>query len=191
MFQSTHPYRVRQSAEELAAKVSMFQSTHPYRVRQSRLLVNCGKLIVSIHAPIQGATLRKPRKICVSNSFNPRTHTGCDVLMLLIIRLLRSFNPRTHTGCDSITSVARAETVFQSTHPYRVRPDIRRIWEVRGWFQSTHPYRVRLLPRFPCERVAEVSIHAPIQGATMTRFIFTVIRNCFNPRTHTGCDLML
>ena len=55
-----------------------FQSTHPHGVRQS-------------------STLRT-RTV---QSFNPRTHTGCDQIVPDKILPHRSFNPRTHTGCDT------------------------------------------------------------------------------------------
>ena len=76
---------------------------------------------VSIHAPTRGATLGSPMSMGRGNSFNPRTHTGCDCSLVITVaiklfqsthphgvRLLwscfifihGSFNPRTHTGCD-------------------------------------------------------------------------------------------
>ena len=33
-----------------------------------------------------------------------------------------------------------------------------------------------------------VSIHAPTRGATATSILFRSFNDCFNPRTHTGCD---
>ena len=77
MFQSTHPYRVRQAEAKAREIIAEFQSTHPYRVRQK-----CGydesRRGVSIHAPIQGATRTPATKSSPSIRFNPRTHTGCD-----------------------------------------------------------------------------------------------------------------
>ena len=37
--------------------------------------------MVSIHAPIQGATLGKMMVLAQWYSFNPRTHTGCDYVV--------------------------------------------------------------------------------------------------------------
>ena len=34
-----------------------------------------------------------------------------------------------------------------------------------------------------------VSIHAPTRGATVSMVFFPLMLLCFNPRTHTGCDL--
>ena len=33
-------------------------------------------------------------------NFNPRTHVGCDLLLLALVQFLGNFNPRTHVGCD-------------------------------------------------------------------------------------------
>ena len=56
------------------------------------------------------------------------------------------------------------------------------------WFQSTHPYRVwHFDPPFII-RQSDVSIHTPIQGVTGCAGIIPLLRICFNPHTHTGCD---
>ena len=34
-----------------------------------------------------------------------------------------------------------------------------------------------------------VSIHAPTRGATLLPQALNDINSCFNPRTHTGCDV--
>ena len=65
-----------------AAFVRMFQSTHPHGVRRQNI----------------GLVWR-------AESFNPRTHTGCDGVLPLPHVLALCFNPRTHTGCD-LTSLA-------------------------------------------------------------------------------------
>ncbi len=59
------------------------------------------------------------------------------------------------------------ETMFQSTHPRRVRPGPCHTMSRRNGFQSTHPRRVR-----PAERDGSKGIR------------------CFNPRTRAGCDLI-
>ena len=57
----------------------VFQSTHPRGVRH-----NVIKLWV------------------ILPSFNPRTHEGCDLLILQILLFGLGFNPRTHEGCDTM-----------------------------------------------------------------------------------------
>ena len=102
--------------------------------------------LVSIHAPTRGATAAKlvvahyyefqsthPHGVRLDNndilrarsSFNPRTHTGCDIVLLSPAMEILSFNPRTHTGCDSTAAQGVASLIrFQSTHPHGVRPSI-------------------------------------------------------------------
>ena len=102
--------------------------------------------------------------------------------------ILDSFNPRTHSGCDVKAAVCNGWVrVFQSTHPLGMRPhvfwwtSVRVIVSIHAptrdatlisentsmdiLFQSTHPLGMRL-----CADSAKVSL------------------DCFNPRTHSGCD---
>ena len=82
-------------------------------------------------------------------SFNPRTREGCDDYHRKLIRDELRFNPRTREGCDELSlSTSFLVTLFQSTHPRRVRPilaDAIVIAEV-------------------------VSIHAPAKGATFYQY---------------------
>ncbi|GAE07105.1 hypothetical protein JCM10914_3316 [Paenibacillus sp. JCM 10914] len=78
-----------------------FQSTHPYRVRRFHLH-STWLTVISIHAPIQGATFINPSIQLFMTYFNPRTHTGCDLPKIEVVAMNVNFNPRTHTGCDGI-----------------------------------------------------------------------------------------
>ena len=126
----------------------------------------------------------------LTNSFNPRTHEGCDRSSdCSTCRSIARFNPRTHEGCDSMLDDEEAmEVVFQSTHPRGVRPTGRVLYGTQKRFQSTHPRGVRLPARscyvrllqfqsthprgvrltscFGGPRGITVSIHAPTRGAT-------------------------
>ena len=56
LFQSTHPYGVRRLWRTKLIMTWLFQSTHPYGVRQF-VAVGCHHdVIISIHAPVWGAT---------------------------------------------------------------------------------------------------------------------------------------
>ena len=76
-------------------------------------------------------------------------------------------------------------------------------------FQSTHPCGVRLIKLVTNSSLADVSIHAPVWGATLVinrvntfkqvsihapvwgatqRWPRQQPRQCFNPRTRVGCD---
>ena len=82
-----------------AKTFEQFQSTHPLGVR-----------------------LGSWSMLRVLRSFNPRTHSGCDILNIIQKTRNRSFNPRTHSGCDlKEQSLAIYVFQFQSTHPLGVR----------------------------------------------------------------------
>ena len=122
-------------------------------------------------------------------SFNPRTHVGCDRANTKHYDTFQRFNPRTHVGCDSILCLKSLILFqFQSTHPRRVRP--LRAFKTSGkqMFQSTHPRRVRH-SRFASVRVR--NSFNPRTHVGCDAKIFKHINNnlCFNPRTHVGCDV--
>ena len=165
-FQSTHPCRVRREAWIDWFSQHMFQSTHPCRVRQTSIARTIGIKLVSIHAPVQGATVKGDACDTLRKSFNPRTRAGCD----FIIRGLK---------CSVI--------VFQSTHPCRVRRSLSTSSSESSMFQSTHPCRVRPSGTRAPKKIF-VSIHAPVQGATPRLMLYFRMENSFNPRTRAGCD---
>ena len=101
-------------------------------------------MLVSIHAPTQGATCTGTRQSMWAMCFNPRTHTGCDVSRGLFGGSQIRFNPRTHTGCDD------------------AEPDYFAYMEV-----SIHaPTRGATERSFAIFSAVKVSIHAPTRGAT-------------------------
>ena len=79
------------------------------------------------------------------------------------------FNPRTHTGCDNEIHIPTIKAENVSIHaPTRGATFGFNYKPFDDEFQSTHPHGVRR----PSPRL-------------------TRIPPCFNPRTHTGCDLSL
>ena len=76
---------------------------------------------VSIHAPTRGATIFNLHltSFHVFQSTHPR---GVRLRLFLLTHKLISFNPRTHEGCDiMLMFVLRFLALFQSTHPRGVR----------------------------------------------------------------------
>ncbi len=153
---------------------SVFQSTHPHGVRLRIRELETGIVDISIHAPARGATiiLRPPYRRC--RYFNPRTRTGCDLVLA----------ENTTTGnLISIHAPARGATHgvsldllpcrFQSTHPHGVRPMSASSWSSSSVFQSTHPHGVRLSDAREWDREKRIGVRASTY---------------FNPRTRTGCD---
>ena len=124
-----------------------------------------------------------------SLSFNPRTHTGCDNVVCLCLTGPGSFNPRTHTGCDlrqlkvkrnflvSIHAPTRGATKYCLHHSILCQVSIHA--PTRG---ATFLCRAR-------NQRSGVSIHAPTRGATCLCRSNPCKSTCFNPRTHTGCDM--
>ena len=100
LFQSTHPRGVRLFVIGSTTGQSQFQSTHPRGVRRG-----------------------------IANRILQRN----------------SFNPRTHEGCDGYKGLSRTAPLFQSTHPRGVRPLETRNHDQTKEFQSTHPRGVRQL----------------------------------------------
>ena len=165
---------------------------------------------VSIHAPTRGATCIGLLWLRCCRCFNPRTHTGCDFSRFDDIEPISTFQS-THPHGVRLSASCRPLRLFpfQSTHPHGVRREhLDRVRRTFG-FQSTHPHGVRhdFKDGYLSNRV---SIHAPTRGATRRKIaiqqtirfqsthphgvrlcesaIRTIVR-CFNPRTHTGCDI--
>ena len=142
-FQSTHPHGVRLTKTEVLRQYRTFQSTHPHGVRR-------------IVADLLSCLL----------SFNPRTHTGCD--------LPRPYN--TAVRQVSIHAPTRGATNERG-------------YTVRRLAVSIHaPTRGATLNAKSIGIAKLVSIHAPTRGATHRIIQNLHARKCFNPRTHTGCD---
>ena len=86
------------------------------------------------------------------------------------LALYKCFNPRTHTGCDNEPIAYESGVYYVSIHAPTRGATTMWFRFVSGLdkFQSTHPHGVR------------PSLYA--QKVLSTRG--------FNPRTHTGCDLL-
>ena len=123
------------------------------------------------------------------DSFNPRTHTGCDSCWSARAAIATGFNPRTHTGCDAVTKVEKPPARwFQSTHPHGVRHAADALSQL-GTLVSIHaPTRGATADTLLGVADCKVSIHAPTRGATSRTSKSKLPLPCFNPRTHTGCD---
>ncbi len=57
--------------------------------------------LISIHAPVKGATWVVNNSYFCLKYFNPRTREGCDTFALIsYLFYLQNFNPRPREGCD-------------------------------------------------------------------------------------------
>ena len=213
----------------------MFQSTHPHGVRPRTYLIGITYITVSIHAPTRGATYCKSLRVAsIRVSIHAPTR-GATQYVARMRERFRSFNPRTHTGCDvsgadcslakslvSIHAPTRGATYCKSLRVASMRVsihaptrgatfcDIGRVLHLL-LFQSTHPHGVRHRVASISSYFSIVSIHAPTRGATcliirtishksfqsthphgvrLGGSLLHLSTSGFNPRTHTGCDIM-
>ena len=105
MFQSTHPHGVRQLTPHHYPTDDLFQSTHPHGVRLIRYSNERRHIeFQSTHPHGVRPRLQKSLKSKIP-SFNPRTHTGCDVIGPALLRR------DTHV---SIHAPTRGATSYQS-----------------------------------------------------------------------------
>jgi len=212
LFQSTRPRRARPCFVVISFNLLAFQSTRPRRARHAFVgQINGMVIIVSIHAPTQGATISTPPPRADMTRFNPRAHAGRDIGIDAKTATEFSFNPRAHAGRDTFWNIiTKKKPTFQSTRPRRARQKRKSRLPLTERFQSTRPRRARhqliCQPDFsnlvsihaPTQgatglsnldkQIYYVSIHAPTQGATGLRFSSAGRRKCFNPRAHAGRD---
>ena len=122
---------------------------------------------VSIHAPTRGATVRYRRNLLFGDVSIHAPTRGATIRIHFFENIL----------------------AFQSTHPHGVRLPVTSLDNRSLRFQSTHPHGVRRYLRAGLQPYRRVSIHAPTRGATHSRLLSLSSSGCFNPRTHTGCDI--
>ncbi len=214
MFQSTHPCGVRRKVQVGIEQLRWFQSTHPCGVRLRDRMLHAALEIVSIHAPLRGATSHATRLYAHYSGVSIHAPLRGATEHKLPSLCVPCFNPRTPAGCDTCRSCLSAPRAkFQSTHPCGVRQAPNGHTDTQHMFQSTHPCGVRLRssrplltssksfnPRTPagCDgvllgfevRYNSVSIHAPLRGATQGQQPDALLLTSFNPRTPAGCDLI-
>ena len=127
----------------------------------------CRGASVSIHTPIQGVTWLKRYQMFISVFQSTHPYRVWHTLPMLNSPNF-CFNPHTHTGCDRILYVFYL-VVSVSIHT---------------------PIQGVTTTRVASRRIPSVSIHTPIQGVTASVFL-AVGAACFNPHTHTGCDIWI
>ena len=79
---------------------------------------------------------------------------------------MESFNPHTHAGCDSLIK-GKIKPCNVSIHT---------------------PTQGVTWISYLLVGNKEVSIHTPTQGVTIITYLCRLLRSCFNPHTHAGCD---
>ena len=100
-FQSTLPYGERPNTLFNDNQVSGFQSTLPYGERLHRPAVFFIGRLVSIHAPVWGATYRKAHSVIATVVSIHAPVWGATRAVTVVLRISVRFNPRSRMGSDS------------------------------------------------------------------------------------------
>jgi len=159
----------------------------PTRDATPKPRADCHRISVSIHAPTRDATLFLTSPVSKSGCFNPRTHTGCDtVLVLLPCVIIVSIHAPTRDATHKLKAFLHLPTV--SIHAPTRDATCNRLSGIIYSCVSIHaPTRDATHVEGGEGGAVLVSIHAPTRDATA----FPIGRErivSFNPRTHTGCD---
>ena len=166
----------------------MFQSTLPRRERRIKTSGN------PHNVGFQSTLPRRERRRGKGNReaqqrFNPRSHAGSDDIDFSIFsRCGVSIHAPTQGATEKAKTERWSGKWFQSTLPRRERRRTAIRKHGKALFQSTLPRRERRRERHPLRGPAQVSIHAPTQGATRTVLSFFAGCASFNPRSHAGSD---
>ena len=165
----------------------MFQSTHLRATgKPKREMPRHVK--VSIHAPAGSTCPSRP--VSPPEVYIHARHRGAPRGGPGVHQAHRRFNPRTPAGCDRTLSERDAHyTKFQSTHPCGVR-HIEVVALGDDDDVSIHaPLRGATgSAAGGAVTINSVSIHAPLRGATHGAQGHPPRTICFNPRTPAGCD---
>ena len=115
---------------------------------------------------------------------------GCDAMMCQGSCVTASFNPRTHMGCDAVEGgiyILNKVSIHAPTWDATKRLCITKKSFKVSIHAPTWDATIKR-PRPPSR--APVSIHAPTWDATFAALLSVSITICFNPRTHMGCDVI-
>ena len=107
--------------------------------------------IISIHAPVWGATFRRKNNYSQQDAnFNPRTRMGCDLNALA--SLFVSWRISIHAPVWGATGglLLKSQIDYISIHApvWGATKRSGKKWQYKLKFQSTHPYGVRHLSKY-------------------------------------------
>ncbi len=140
--------------------ISQFISIHA-PAKGATVSPSCCQLFscISIHAPAKGATSELINSDLVPSYFNPRTREGCDFFV-----------------CYFVVFVS----LFQSTHPRRVRRGGVLVWEMPSCISIHAPAKGATLQEPQTNQELQISIHAPAKGATVFFSHYLLLKNTAN-----------
>ena len=187
MFQSTLPCGERRISAFCVCLYALV-SIHAPVWGATAVMLNCrGTWIVSIHAPVWGATFSLWYLIAFSSSFNPRSRVGSDVdagkaIFGLAVSIHAPVWGATHTF-----QPLHMPNLFQSTLPCGERQNTQSVLIWRQWFQSTLPCGERRSFSKSSSMVIPFQSTLPCGERLVLHFVLhgTV---SFNPRSRVGSD---
>ncbi len=99
---------------------------------------------VSIHAPVRGATCSRARAMTMFAGFNPRARAGRDMPPIVMVAPTVLFQSTRPCGARPLSAhLAAHERMFQSTRPCGARREAARRKKMKTRFQSTRPCGAR------------------------------------------------
>ena len=123
-------------------------------------------MMISIHAPVKGATSVPFFRLRHHNDFNPRSREGSDTGTRRRLPRPWHFNPRSREGSDLFCAQARA-TPSNFNPRSREGSDLPVQRDGRHYFISIHaPVKGATGPDVAYQSGRRISIHAPVKGAT-------------------------
>ena len=209
MFQFTRPRGARLDERAYLSVGHGFNSrAHAGRDGQPGLISRI-TVIVSIHAPTRGATVRGGGNLG-RDSFNSRAHAGRDSSLPLPLHnvgvsihaptrgatarqclqptIFRRFNSRAHAGRDAeVPQLSTTTSLFQFTRPRGARRGGLAGKFLNARFQFTRPRGARrMMARMP-RQMTTFQFTRP-RGARLKCQRIPLATHCFNSRAHAGRD---
>ena len=166
---------------------------------------------ISIHAPTRGATLRLNSFVFFCVDFNPRSHEGSDLWIMVsqsVVTIFQStlprgerrrpvrpavsysghFNPRSHEGSDYPLQTFRHKATYFNPRSHEGSDDFHCVPKYRRCHISIHaPTRGATIPDFFANSINVFQSTLP-RGERHKRGYNRRIIQYFNPRSHEGSD---
>ena len=160
--------RLRQSASR-GKRIQRFLSTHPCGVRPGSPNLYTGGFVISIHAPLRGATqsdkLNTTRcTISIHAPLRGATNTNTNTLSN---RLISIHAPLRGATLDSVQDLNLSSQDFYPRTPAGCDSWPRSNFQVCQYFYPRTPAGCDPIPP-SSSRTGAISIHAPLRGATIT-----------------------
>ena len=144
---------------------------------------------ISIHAPVKGATGLLTDRHYGAGNFNPRSREGSDIFDGTGTNLSMDFNPRSREGSDWIRPGIRRGLGYFNPRS-REGSDRRRRRRLPKADVSIHaPVKGATHTISMPRHVKQISIHAPVKGATPSACTVSALIPNFNPRSREGSDV--